>query len=239
MRQAKSAIPGLTPIDALVCENGSLYAATLTGNLYTLNLTTGQATFVAATPGRLYGMAYLLYETLTVTTAGNGTVTSTDGFINCPGTCSHTYPAGTQVTLNSTPGKTGRSVAGQAPAAELAPATSPSRRTRVLPACSSSQATAFSSPQSRPAVWWIPAALTVRLGVRLCKETQPVTSRCRRIQIATSSQRGCVLSERYRGAARGSGFSIDLAHGRSPTCCLHHELPRRADQGERCHRARG
>ncbi len=50
-------------------------------------------------------MAYLLYETLTVTTAGNGTVTSTDGFINCPGTCSHTYPAGTQVTLNSTPGQ--------------------------------------------------------------------------------------------------------------------------------------
>jgi len=94
---------GVGAIDALVCENGSLYAATLTGNLYTLNLTTGQATFVAATEERLYGMAYLLYETLTVTTAGNGTVTSTDGFINCPGTCSHTYPAGTPVTLNATP----------------------------------------------------------------------------------------------------------------------------------------
>ena len=94
---------GVGAIDALVCENGSLYAATLAGNLYTLNLTNGQATFVAATQGRLYGMAYLLYETLTVTTAGNGTVTSTDGFISCPGTCSHTYPAGTQVTLNTTP----------------------------------------------------------------------------------------------------------------------------------------
>jgi hypothetical protein len=96
---------GVGAIDALVCENGTLYGATLTGNLYTLNLTTGQATFVAATEERLYGMAYLLYETLTVTTSGNGTVTSTDGFINCPGTCSHTYPAGTQVTLNSTPGQ--------------------------------------------------------------------------------------------------------------------------------------
>ncbi len=40
---------GVGAIDALVCENGTLYAATLTGNLYTLNLTTGQATFVAAT----------------------------------------------------------------------------------------------------------------------------------------------------------------------------------------------
>jgi uncharacterized repeat protein (TIGR02543 family) len=38
-----------------------------------------------------------------VTATGNGTVTSTDGFINCPGTCSHTYPNNTQVTLNATP----------------------------------------------------------------------------------------------------------------------------------------
>ena len=41
--------------------------------------------------------------TLTVSTTGNGTVTSTDGFISCPGTCSHSYPSNTQVTLNATP----------------------------------------------------------------------------------------------------------------------------------------
>src|SRR5271157_4768374 len=41
--------------------------------------------------------------TLTVSTIGSGTVTSTDGFINCPGTCSHSYLGNSQVTLNATP----------------------------------------------------------------------------------------------------------------------------------------
>ncbi len=35
----------------------------------------------------------LIENTLTVTISGQGTVTSTDGFINCPGTCSHIYHA--------------------------------------------------------------------------------------------------------------------------------------------------
>jgi uncharacterized repeat protein (TIGR02543 family) len=43
------------------------------------------------------------YALLTVSTSGNGTVTSTDGFINCPGTCTHSYPLNTQVTLNAAP----------------------------------------------------------------------------------------------------------------------------------------
>ena len=43
-----------------------------------------------------------LSYTLTVATIGSGTVTSTDGFINCPGTCSHSYLSNTQVTLNAT-----------------------------------------------------------------------------------------------------------------------------------------
>ena len=43
------------------------------------------------------------HSTLTVSTSGNGSVTSTDGFINCPGTCSHPYLDNTQVTLNATP----------------------------------------------------------------------------------------------------------------------------------------
>ena len=43
------------------------------------------------------------HSTLTVSTSGNGVVTSTDGFINCPGTCSHPYLDNTPVTLNATP----------------------------------------------------------------------------------------------------------------------------------------
>src|SRR5208283_42776 len=46
-----------------------------------------------------------LSYTLTVSPTGNGTVTSTDGSINCPGTCSSTYPSNTPVTLNATPGQ--------------------------------------------------------------------------------------------------------------------------------------
>ncbi len=46
-----------------------------------------------------------LHFTLTVSPIGNGTITSTDGFISCPGTCSHTYLSLTQVTLNATPGQ--------------------------------------------------------------------------------------------------------------------------------------
>ena len=44
------------------------------------------------------------YQTLTVGAFGNGTVTSIDGYINCPGVCSHTYPPNTQVTLTAIPG---------------------------------------------------------------------------------------------------------------------------------------
>ena len=42
--------------------------------------------------------------TLTVTITGNGSVTSTDGYINCPGMCSHTYLSNTPVTLNALAG---------------------------------------------------------------------------------------------------------------------------------------
>jgi uncharacterized repeat protein (TIGR03803 family) len=43
--------------------------------------------------------------TLTVAVVGDGSVASTDGFIHCPGTCSHTYPPNTPVTLDATPGQ--------------------------------------------------------------------------------------------------------------------------------------
>ena len=45
---------------------------------------------------------FVVLEGLTVSTNGSGTVTSTDGFISCPGTCSNGYPANTPVTLNAT-----------------------------------------------------------------------------------------------------------------------------------------
>jgi uncharacterized repeat protein (TIGR03803 family) len=41
--------------------------------------------------------------TLTVSISGQGTITSTDGFIHCPGTCSHSYLSFTQLTLNAAP----------------------------------------------------------------------------------------------------------------------------------------
>ena len=96
---------GVAMIEALVCANGSLYGTSVAGNLYTLSLANGQATLVAATQGGIYGLGYLASFTLTVSTAGDGTVASTDGFIHCPGTCSHTYSSGSPVTLNATPGQ--------------------------------------------------------------------------------------------------------------------------------------
>src|SRR5262249_10241585 len=44
---------------------------------------------------------------LAVTPSGAGTVTTADGFISCPGTCSHTYAAGSPVTLIDHPGPGG------------------------------------------------------------------------------------------------------------------------------------
>jgi List-Bact-rpt repeat protein len=41
--------------------------------------------------------------TLTVSMSGQGSITSTDGFINCPGMCSHTYLSLTQIVLNAVP----------------------------------------------------------------------------------------------------------------------------------------
>jgi uncharacterized repeat protein (TIGR03803 family) len=75
-----------------------------------------EAGLIQASDGKLYGVtseggnasfagtAFSLQineDTLTVSIAGQGTVTSTDGFINCPGTCSHIYPTNTPVTLNA------------------------------------------------------------------------------------------------------------------------------------------
>ncbi len=42
--------------------------------------------------------------TLSVTVTGSGSVSSADGLIHCPGTCSAVYQQNSQVTLNTTPG---------------------------------------------------------------------------------------------------------------------------------------
>ncbi len=43
--------------------------------------------------------------TVSISGTGTGTITSVDGYINCPGTCSHPYPINTRVTLNANPAK--------------------------------------------------------------------------------------------------------------------------------------
>ena len=55
------------------------------------------------TYGTVFELQVPVTYTLTVSTSGSGTVTSTDGFINCPGTCSYSYAPNTPVTLNATP----------------------------------------------------------------------------------------------------------------------------------------
>ena len=106
---------------------GTVFSITPSGTLTTLYKFCSQANcadggrpyagLIQATNGNLYGTTTAgganggtvfelqLPPTLTVSTSGDGTVASTDGFIHCPGTCSHTYPEGTPVTLDATPGQ--------------------------------------------------------------------------------------------------------------------------------------
>ena len=63
------------------------------GNGSNCSLTMTQSLSASAT--------FLQNETLSVTISGSGSVSSNDGYINCPGTCSHTYTYGTAVTLNA------------------------------------------------------------------------------------------------------------------------------------------
>ena len=79
---------GSTPDGGLIqTANGNFYGTTYSGG--------------ANNDGTVFKFQVL--PTLTVSTSGDGTVTSTDGFISCPGTCTHTYSLGAQVTLNATP----------------------------------------------------------------------------------------------------------------------------------------
>ena len=71
------------------CSGTGYCNVTMNGNL------TVNANFIGIPQG---------YVNLSVTVAGNGTVRSTDGSINCPILCSASYPQNTQVTLNASPG---------------------------------------------------------------------------------------------------------------------------------------
>ena len=101
-------------------DRGTLFEITPQGALTTLHSFNGgdgsdsEAGLVQASDGSFYGTAagggsdghgtvfkLQLPVTLTVSVAGDGSVTSTDGFINCPGSCTHTYDPGTPVTLNA------------------------------------------------------------------------------------------------------------------------------------------
>ena len=55
--------------------------------------------------GTAFSLQVAFSSALTVSVFGDGSVASTDGFIHCPGTCSHTYAYGTPVTLNASPGQ--------------------------------------------------------------------------------------------------------------------------------------
>ena len=107
---------------------GTVFAITPSGSLSTLysfcaqaNCTDGgdpYAGLIQATDGKLYGVTKLggttnygtafslplpTFYTLSVSKNGSGTVTSSDGDINCGSTCSYKYISGTQVTLTATP----------------------------------------------------------------------------------------------------------------------------------------
>ncbi|MFZ0913075.1 MAG: choice-of-anchor tandem repeat GloVer-containing protein [Candidatus Korobacteraceae bacterium] len=106
---------------------GTVFAITPSGSLTTLYSFCPQSGcadganpiggVIQASNGNFYGTTYnggnnnagtvfgLVKDTLTVSVGGDGTVASTDGFIHCPGTCSHTYPPNTPVTLDATPGQ--------------------------------------------------------------------------------------------------------------------------------------
>ena len=104
-------------------SRGTIFKVASTGTLTTLYSFAGSdgnnpdAALMQTSDGSFYGTTtdggsnglgtvftlQFVYYTLTVAPTGDGTVTSTDGFINCPGTCGHSYLSNTQVTLNATP----------------------------------------------------------------------------------------------------------------------------------------
>ncbi len=95
-----SSVYSFCSVGGASCTDGAYPYAGLTqgsdGKLYGVTTEGGTTNYA--------GTAFSLQvneNTLTVSVTGQGTVTSTDGFINCPGTCSHIYQHNAQVTLNA------------------------------------------------------------------------------------------------------------------------------------------
>jgi hypothetical protein len=85
--------------------NGSTLTITGTGSITVQATQAGNANYSAATPvsdSFTVNQAPTNYM-LTVSTSGSGTVTSTDGYINCGSSCTHSYASSTSVTLNASP----------------------------------------------------------------------------------------------------------------------------------------
>ena len=81
---------GANPIGGVIqASSGNFYGTTEQGG--------------ANNSGTVFKLHVVFSYALTVSVVGDGSVASTDGFINCPGTCSHTYAEGTPVTLNASP----------------------------------------------------------------------------------------------------------------------------------------
>ncbi len=170
------------------------------------------------------------YQTLTVGVGGNGSVASLDGFINCPGVCTHTYPPNTQVTLNATPGPGSIFVGWNGACTGTGPCTVSMTQDLTVNAVFSEPlqfvgVTSLSGGRHAQRRWPIRWAATPgRCAAKLPHSARP---------LQYSIERAGVLAEHHRGPAWAAWVSDGVADGRDPAAGLNHELTGWADQSER------
>ena len=171
--------------------------------------------------------------TLTVSVAGQGAVTSTDSFINCPGTCTHTYDPGT-------PGHTERRRCFGLGLQRLD--WRMQRRWPVQPHDEREPCGHGSLRRARPrdSVHYVTPCRLVDTRTAVRSRAARQSFICRSWGLQHSQPRRCrLLAECDGGAARAARLSHHLAHRRSPACGLHHELARRPHQSQRGDRSGG